>query len=222
MCISLTTFFFNNHLKNKLKMKKTLLFTFVCLLILTGCNQAKPVKTIENLKAGIKGETTASAKYAAFAEKAKAEGHDTIAKLFDAASKSEGIHAANHLKVLKSLGEKMEDFKPDFTVKTTRENLEAAIDGETYETTTMYPQFLTEAKAEKVAKAEKSFTWAFDTELKHLSFYKKALAALDSKTEKTLPYVYAVCPVCGNTYDYATVDEKCAFCGTSKDRFIKV
>jgi len=203
-------------------MKKVLLFAFVSVLILVGCNHPKPVKTIENLKAGIKGEVTASAKYAAFAEKAKAEGHDTIARLFDAASKSEGIHAANHRKVLVSLGEKMEDFKPEFVIKTTRENLQAAIDGETYETKTMYPQFLKDARTEKVKKATKSFTWAFDTELKHLEFYKRALSALDSKTEKTLPFVYAVCPVCGNTYDYAKIDEKCAFCGTSKDRFIKV
>ena len=203
-------------------MKKTFVFTVVSLLILAGCTNTKPVKTIENLKAGIKGETTASAKYAAFAEKAKAEGHDTIAKLFEAASKSEGIHAANHRKVLEGLGEKMEDFKPSFEVKTTKENLEAAIDGETYETKTMYPQFMTEAKTEKVEKADKSFRWAFDTEKKHLDFYKKALTALETKTEKTLPFEYAVCPVCGNTYDAATVAEKCAFCGTPKEKFILV
>ena len=203
-------------------MKKYLLFAFVSVLISSGCSQAKPVKTIENLKAGIKGETTACAKYAAFAEKAKAEGHDTIAKLFDAASKSEGIHAANHRKVLESLGVKMEDFKPEFVIKTTRENLQAAIEGEAYETKTMYPGFLTDAKTEKAEKAIKSFTWAFDTELKHLEFYKRALSALDSKTEKALPFEYAVCPVCGNTYEYAKIDENCAFCGTSKDRFLKV
>jgi rubrerythrin len=203
-------------------MKKTLLFSFVSLLILAGCSKVKPTLTIENLKAGIKGETTASAKYAAFAEKAKAEGHDTIAKLFDAASKSEGIHAANHRKVLESLGEKMESFNPEFEVKTTKENLQAAIDGETYETKTMYPQFMKEAKTEKAAKAVKSFRWAYDTELKHLEFYQKALIALETKAEKTLPFEYAVCPECGNTYDYATLKDKCAFCGTPKDKFLKV
>jgi rubrerythrin len=72
-------------------MKNILFFAFICVIALTGCNQPKPVKTIENLKAGIKGETTASAKYAAFAQKAREEGNDTIAKLFDAASKSESI-----------------------------------------------------------------------------------------------------------------------------------
>ena len=202
-------------------MKKYFFLVFASLIFLAGCT-SKPVKTIENLKAGIKGETTASAKYAAFAEKAKTEGHDTIAKLFEAASKAESIHAANHLKALESLGEKMEDFKPQFEVKTTKENLQAAIEGESYEVTTMYPQFLADAKTEKVAKAEKSFNWAFDTEKKHLAFYKNALVALESKTERTLAYNYFVCPVCGNTYDKATVSEKCAFCNTSKNKFITI
>lgn len=200
-------------------MKKLFLFAFVSLII-ASCSQPKPVKTIENLKAGIKGETTASAKYAAFAEKARAEGLDTVAKLFDAASKAEGIHAANHSKVLEGLGEKMEEFKPEFEVKTTVENLQAAIEGESYEVATMYPQFLADAKAEKVAKAEKSFTWAFDTEKKHQEFYKKALVAVQANAENTLPFEYAVCPVCGNTYDKATITEKCDFCGTAKDKFI--
>ncbi len=203
-------------------MKKVLLFALIGLIGLVSCNQSKPVKTIENLKAGIKGETTASAKYAAFAQRAKEEGKDTIAKLFEATSKAESIHAANHLKVLESLGEKMEEFKPEFEVKSTAENLKAAIDGETYESTTMYPQFLTDSKAEKVEKAEKSFTWAFDTEKKHMEFYKNALEALQSNTINTLAYTYAVCPVCGNTYDQAKIDEKCAFCQTSKEKFITI
>jgi rubrerythrin len=203
-------------------MKKPSLFIFVSLLILVGCGQLKPIKTIENLKAGIKGETTASARYAAFAEKAKAEGHRDIAILFKAVSKSEGIHAANHIKVLVSMGEKMEKFKPEFEVKTTKENLDAAIDSEIYETRSTYPKFLSEAKAEKAEKAIQSFTWAFDSELKHLSFYQKALSALESNTENTLPMAYAICPNCGNTYDYATIDENCAFCGSSRTNFMKI
>jgi len=201
-------------------MKNILLIALVSLIAFSGCNQIKPIKTVENLKAGIKGETTASAKYAAFAQKAREEKHESIAKLFDAASKSESIHAANHKKVLEGLGEKMEDFTPEFTVNTTAENLQAAIDGETYEVTTMYPQFLTDAKAEKAEKATKSFTWAFDTEKKHEKFYTAALASLKANTENTLPVQYLVCPVCGNTYDKAMVDEKCAFCQTAKEKFI--
>jgi rubrerythrin len=201
-------------------MKKILFFTLIALFALMGCKQSTPVKTIENLKAGIKGETTASAKYAAFARKAREEGNDTIAKLFDAASKSESIHAANHLKVLEGLGEKMDEFSPEFEVKTTVENLQAAIDGETYEVNTMYPKFLADAESEKVLDATKSFIWASETEKKHQQFYTDALQALNMKKENTLPFDYAVCPVCGNTYDKANMDAECAFCGTPSERFI--
>ena len=204
-------------------MKKYLFIAFAMLLTIafTSCS-TKPVKTIENLREGIKGETTASAKYAAFAKKALEEKHDAIAKLFLAASKAESIHAANHTKALESLGEKMEPFKPEFEVKSTAENLQAAIDGESYENTQMYPKFITEAKTENADKAVKSFTWANDTEKKHEAFYRQALAALNAKTENTLPKAYLVCPVCGNTYDAANVDEKCAFCMTPKDKFEKI
>lgn len=192
------------------------------MIAFSGCNQSKPVKTIENLKAGIIGETTASAKYAAFAQKAQEEGYSNIAILFEAASKAESIHATNHKKVLEGLGEKMDDFTPEFEVKTTAENLQAAIEGESYESSTMYPQFLEDAKIEKVEKATKSFNWALDTEKKHQKFYSNSLEALNSVTENTLPAEFAVCPVCGNTYDIATLDDKCAFCQTSKEKFISI
>lgn len=203
-------------------MKKSLLFIMsLAILAFVGC-QPKPVKTIENLKAGIKGETTASAKYKAFADKAREEKLDTIAKLFDAASKSELIHAANHTKVLEGLGVKMEEIKPEFEVKTTAENLQAAIEGETYEVTTMYPDFIASATTEKVEKAVKSFTWAIDTEKKHAEFYKKALEALKLHKQNTLAFEYVVCPVCGNTYEKASMDKNCAFCQTSSERFIAI
>jgi len=203
-------------------MKNLLIFALICSFAFSGCGPSKPIKTIENLKAGIKGESTASAKYAAFAKKATEEGNLNIAKLFEAASKAESIHAANHKKVLEGLGEKFQDFTPEFEVKTTAENLQAAIEGETYEVTTMYPQFLADAKAEKVDKATRTFNWANDTEKKHQLFYGKALAALKATAENTLPAGYAVCPVCGNTYDKAAMDEKCAFCHTGKEKFILI
>jgi len=199
--------------------KLILLLAIASLIAFTGCNQPKPGKTIENLKGGIIGETTASKKYEAFAQKAREEGYDTIAILFDAASKAEAIHASNHKKVLEGLGVTMEDFTPEFDVKTTAENLQAAIDGESYEIATMYPQFLVDAKTEKIEKAEKSFNWALDTEKKHNNFYSKALDALNTGSESNLPIGYAVCPTCGNTYDMASVDDKCAFCQTDKEMF---
>jgi len=203
-------------------MRKTQLilgFAITCMIAFMGCSQPKPINTIKNLHDGINGESNASKKYEAFAANAKEEGFVTVAALFDAASKAEAIHAANHKKVLEQLGGTAEIVYNEFEIKTTAENLQAAIAGESYEVATMYPQFLADAKAEKVKKAEQSFNWANDTEKKHNDFYTKALNALNAGTQAELPVSYAVCPVCGNTYDSANLEDKCAFCQTEKGKF---
>ena len=115
----------------------------------------------------------------------------------------------------------MDNFKPEFEVKSTAENLQAAIDGESYEVTKMYPQFLVDSKAERIQKATRSFTWAFDTEKKHLDFYTRAQVALRGNQETGLPVGYSVCPVCGNTFDSSKADAKCPFCQTGREKFIK-
>ncbi|MFZ4622055.1 MAG: rubrerythrin family protein, partial [Bacteroidota bacterium] len=124
-------------------------------------------KTITNIKAAIKGETTASAKYAAYAKKAKEEGFTKVAVLFEAASKSESIHANNHRAVLEQLGETMEAITPEFSVKSTKENLEDAYKGESYEIATMYPEFIKQAQKENITLALISFNYAYQTEKKH-------------------------------------------------------
>jgi rubrerythrin len=188
--------------------------------IIFGC-ASKPVKTIENLKTAYNGESTASAKYAAFAEKAKAEGYDTIAVMFEATSKSESIHAANHLKVLGKLGVQIDAPQiGQFEIKSTAENLEDALKGESYEVETMYPGFIDEAKAEKSADAVKSFSWALDTENRHKTFYQNALDAINAGGETGLPVSWEVCPVCGNTYDAANVPAACDFCLTAREKFL--
>jgi len=193
-----------------------LLLLILAVGMITGC-ATTPVKTIENLKAAYNGESTASAKYASFAERAKSEGFDTVAVMFLATSKAEAIHA-----VLEKLGEKISGPQiGSFTTLTTAENLMDAIKGETYEIETMYPGFITVAGTEKSKDAVKSFTWALDTEKKHQLFYKTALSALNSGGEKNLPVKWFVCPVCGNTYDAGTLTAKCDFCMTPKEKFIE-
>ena len=198
------------------------LFVFVAAIAMLVSCTSKPVASIDNLKAAYNGESTASAKYAAFAEKAKAEGFDTVAVMFLATSKAEAIHADNHKKVLVKLGVAVEGPEiGQFAVLSTAENLSDAIKGETYEIETMYPGFIAKANEEKATDAVKSFTWAFDTEKKHQAFYNVALTALNGGSEKSLPAQWFVCPVCGNTYDSATVTEACDFCMTKKEKFLK-
>jgi rubrerythrin len=203
-------------------MKTTIKFLIILGVMGMACScSQKPVKTIENLKYAYNGESTASAKYAAFAVKAKAEGFDTVSVMFMATSKAEAIHAENHRKVLEKLGEKITGPQiGTFEVLSTAENIADAGKGESGEIDTMYPGFITTAKTEKSPDAIKSFTWALDTEKKHKAFYNTALEALNMGGEKSLPAQWFVCPVCGNTYDLSTVAPSCDFCMTSKDKFL--
>lgn len=218
-------------------MKKTLLLTVASMLalLIVGCNSdskkdttetdtetvAQVEVTADNLRNAIIGETTASAKYAAYAAKADEEGFPEVANLFRATSKAESIHADNHRKVLTDMGETMEDFTPDFSVGTTEENLKDAINGETEEFTNMYPEYIESAKAESNDAAVRSFTFACDTEKAHEQLYQGALDAVAAKKDLAAADYY-VCPVCGNTYSSDNVKDACGLCMTPKERFIVV
>lgn len=178
-------------------------------------------KTIENMQAAFKGETIASAKYAAYSTKAEQEGFHQIALLFKAASVSENIHANNHKAVLDESGIGVPAITPEFIVKTTKENLLDAIAGETYEATTMYPEFLTEANAAGNQLAMMSLNYAYKTEKKHRVFYEAALTALQNNTTTSLSTVFFVCPTCGNTYETKTPG-RCGISMTAGEKFIKI
>ncbi|MEP7106359.1 MAG: rubrerythrin family protein [Ferruginibacter sp.] len=179
------------------------------------------IKTIENMQAAFKGETTASAKYAAYSKKAEQEGYYEIALLFKAASAAENIHASNHKAVLQESGIAVPAIKPEFTVKLTKENLEDAIKGETYEATTMYPGFITTANEAGDQLALISLTYAYKTEKKHRVMYENALVALLNNTVKTLPSLFYVCPTCGNTYE-TKAPARCGISMTGGEKLIKI
>jgi rubrerythrin len=165
------------------------------------------VDSKDNLKEAFAGESQANRKYTLFAEKAEASGNKQIARLFRAAAEAEDIHARNHLRVL---GE----------IKSDTENLAAAISGEHYEFTTMYPDFIEEAKAENNQEAVGSFNLANKVEQIHHKLFQTALKNLEAGREfKDAPYY--VCPVCGNTVEGAAPD-RCPICGTPRDKFKKI
>ena len=164
-------------------------------------------KTGKNLEEAFAGESQASRRYLYFAEKADSEGHPQIARLFRAASESETVYARNHLKAMGGIG-------------STKDNLKAAAEGESYEFTRMYPGFIEQAKAEGNQKAEITFDYANKVEKIHHGLYKKALELLEAGREaKAEPYF--VCPVCGNTVAGEAPD-KCPICGTPGSKFKKV
>ncbi len=179
------------------------------------------IKTTDDLLAAFKGETIASAKYAACSKKAEQEGLHQIALLFKAASAAEKIHANNHKVVLEESGTKVGAINPEFTVKSTKENLLDAIRGESYEANTMYPVFLKDADAAGDQMALLTFNYAYKTEKKHRVLYENALAAMEKNNVKALSAVYYVCPTCGNTYE-SDPASRCGICMTTSEKYVKI
>jgi len=162
-------------------------------------------KTIEDLKAAFAGESQANRKYLAFAAKAEQDGYSQVSKLFRAVAAAETIHAHAHLR---ALGE----------IKSTNENLQAAIEGENYEVTSMYPEFIADAQKEDMKRALTSFTWAWEVEKLHEQLYRKALENLDKSTGDV---DYYVCPICGFTHE-GPFEGRCPICNAPGERFQRI
>lgn len=162
-------------------------------------------KTYDDLMAAFAGESQANRKYLAYAKKADDDGFPQVARLFRAVAHAETIHALNH-------------FRRAGEVRTTEENIRAAMAGEHYENTEMYPAFMKDAEAEENQLALKSFHWANEAEKVHEILYKEALETLDKPGEE---YDYYICPVCGYTHK-RTAPDKCPVCGVPASRFEKI
>lgn len=160
-------------------------------------------KTEKNLKDAFAGESQANRKYLAYAKKAEQEGNKQAAKLFRAAAAAETIHAHNHLR---ELG----------VVRSTKENLQDAIIGESHEFQNMYPQMIADAKAEGNSGALKSFNYANEVEKVHAALYKKVMDSLGRNVDTD----YYVCSVCGYTAEGSAPDI-CPVCGSKKQAFMK-
>ena len=126
--------------------------------------------TLQNLESALAGESMAHIKYHYFAKIAREEGFEEVAKHFEHTANQEILHAWGHLELL--IG------KPS-----TKECLKKAIEGETYEFTTMYPQFLENAISEKNAQASTEFVEQISESKEHAEQFKAKLAVLE-KAEK--------------------------------------
>jgi rubrerythrin len=126
--------------------------------------------TIKNLESALAGESQAHIKYRYFAKIAREEGYEDVAKHFEHTADQELLHAWGHLELLVG--------KPS-----TKECLNLAIEGETYEFTTMYPEFYDNAVSEKDAQASTEFIEQIAESKEHAQQFKDKLAVLD-KAEK--------------------------------------
>ena len=163
--------------------------------------------TLENLKTAFAGESQANRKYLAFARKAEKEGFHRIAELFRTAAEAETIHALAHFENMGGVG-------------STLENLKAAISGETYEFTEMYPPMVEQAQADG-HKAKTMFGWANKVEKVHAELYSAALAALEKGQDLGAEVEFYLCPVCGHV-EMGKPTGKCKVCGAPAEKFKRV
>ena len=162
------------------------------------------MKTKENLMDAFAGESQANRKYLAFSRKAEKEGFKNVARMFKAIAEAETVHALKHFEIAGK-------------VNSTLENLEAAAEGEHYEFSEMYPDFIETAKKEEQAAALKTFEYANAAEKVHGGIFndlKDAVARGDDLEEKEI----MLCPVCG-WVGMDPVPDKCPICNTAKKAF---
>jgi rubrerythrin len=175
--------------------------------------------TEQNMINAFGGESQAHMRYTYFASQAQKENFPNTARLFEAISFAETVHAWDHYLVLKHLNggfvaNSMAAFGPGNTLK----NLELAIDGETFEIEEMYPAYIEIAKLQDEKGAQRSFEWSYKTEKEHLKLFTRALTALQGGLEAPLAPIQ-VCSVCGYTIEGEAPDT-CPLCKALKNKFV--
>lgn len=157
-------------------------------------------KTKENLKTAFSGESQARNKYDYFAKVARKQGYHYIAKIFEETAMNEMQHAKEEFKLLKGIGD-------------TKANLKAAIEGEHYEHSDMYPAMQKEAEKEGNEEAAKLFKEIAEVEVEHENRFKKLLEMLEKgtlyKREKPIRWK---CLKCGYIHEGEEPPEECPSC----------
>ena len=134
----------------------------------------KGTKTEENLKHAFAGESQANRRYLYFAQKADVEGYNDVSAVFRSTAEGETGHAHGHLEYLEEVGDPATG-KP---IGPTADNLRAAIAGETYEYTDMYPGMAKTARSEGLSDIADWFETLAKAERSHANRFQKALDGL--------------------------------------------
>ncbi len=138
--------------------------------------ELKGSKTEANLKAAFAGESQANRRYLYFANKADVEGQNDVAAVFRSTAEGETGHAHGHLEYLEAVG----DPATGLPIGSSRNNLKAAIAGETHEYTDMYPGMAKTARSEGFEEIADWFETLAKAERSHAGRFQKALNELAS------------------------------------------
>ncbi len=174
--------------------------------------------TAGNLRSAYGGESMAHMRYIAWGAKARKEGYVNIARLFEAVSAAEQVHATNHFDVMRDLaGAFSVTSGAGFGLGDTRENLQNALEGEQFEINEMYPAYIHVAESQMEKSAQRSFGFAIAAEKDHAALFARAIQAVDAGGDLTLGAVQ-VCMVCGHTLE-GDAPDNCPICGAIKAKY---
>ena len=167
--------------------------------------------TSVNLMKAFAGESQARNKYEYFAKVATKEGYRDIAEHFQRAANNEKTHAKLELSLKNPLGN-------------TKENLQAAIDGESYENVTMYPDFAKIAKDEGEKEAARLFEGIGKIEVEHENMFKMLLERLEADAEFVSDNEEEawICEVCGHVHYGKKAPKKCPVCKHPEEFFSRL
>jgi len=165
--------------------------------------------TLVNLSKAFAGESQARNKYEYFAKVAQKEGYRDIAEHFQRAANNEKVHAKLELALYNRMKNDTED-----NFGNTKENLQSAIDGESYENITMYPDFATIAKEEGYKEAARLFTGIGKIEVEHENMFKMLLERLEADAEFVSEDEDEawICEVCGHVHYGKKALKVCPVC----------
>lgn len=165
-------------------------------------------KTEANLKAAFAGESQARSKYAVFASRARGEGYEGIARIFEETAANEFAHASLWFALLNGAGD-------------TAQNLKSAADGENYEWADMYARFAEDARAEGFADIARLFEEVGNIERRHEGRYSGLLGRVKGGCVFSGGRVWE-CLNCGFRAEGAEAPESCPVCGYAKAHFAEV
>lgn len=171
--------------------------------------ELKGSKTEKNLMEAFAGESQARNKYTYFASKAKKEGYEQIAAIFQETADNEKEHAKMWFKLLQG-GE----------IKSTAENLKAAAEGENFEWTDMYAEFAKTAEEEGFTELAEKFRMVAAIEKTHEERYRALLHNVETKEvfEKSEVKVWE-CRNCGHIVVGVKAPQVCPVCNHSQAYF---
>jgi len=173
----------------------------------------KGTKTVKNLLAAFAGESQARNRYTFFASKAKKEGYEQIAAIFQETADNEKEHAEVFFKHLQGGDVEITASYPAGIIGTTGENLLAAAEGEKMEWGTLYPDFAKTAKEEGFPEVAASFESIAEVEAHHERRYRKLLENVKKKQVfKKDKVVKWKCRNCGYVHEGSEAPKLCPAC----------